>query len=142
WRRRGSASYGRHLPGAFCQAVYSDILEFSIRVLVIHRATGFVRDDSDLAAAPLCPVVRTGSSRSTRGSRVEEEGPQIAGAVGRSVFGVHAAVSVERQLSHEADRLASRRARRAAAAPDFKSAGTALPVPKYISSGVCPRKAE
>jgi hypothetical protein len=35
-----------------------------------------------------------------------------------------------------ADRLASPRARRAAAARDIKSAGTASPVPKYISSGV------
>jgi hypothetical protein len=76
------------------------------------------------------------------GARLEAEGPQIPGAVSsRWFFGAHAATSVERHLSHEADRLASQRARRAATAPDFRSAGTVGPVPKYISSGVCPRKA-
>jgi hypothetical protein len=42
----------------------------------------------------------------------------------------------------DADRFPFMRARRAAAAGDASSAGTAAPVPKYISSGVCPRNAE
>ena len=46
------------------------------------------------------------------------------------------------EVVHDADRLASRRARRAAAARDVRSLGTASPVPKYISFGVCPRNAE
>jgi hypothetical protein len=45
-------------------------------------------------------------------------------------------------LPQAADRLVSTRVRRAAAARDVRSAGTASPVPKYISSGVCPRNAE
>jgi hypothetical protein len=40
------------------------------------------------------------------------------------------------------DRLASMRVRRAAAARDVRSAGTASPVPQYLSSGVWPRNAE
>ena len=65
-----------------------------------------------------------GSSLFTCSPRLEAEGPRIAGAVARWFFGAHAATSAERHLSHEADRLASRRARRAATAPDFRSAGT------------------
>jgi hypothetical protein len=45
-----------------------------------------------------------------------------------STAGVH--------ISHDADRLASARVRRAAVARDSRSSGTASPVPKYISSGV------
>ena len=54
----------------------------------------------------------------------------------------HAAASTDGHVAHDADRLASTRARRAAAARDVRSAGIASPVPKYISSGVCPRNAE
>jgi hypothetical protein len=54
----------------------------------------------------------------------------------------HAAASIDGHVLQAADRLASARARRAATAPDVRSAGTASPVPKYISSGVCPRNAE
>jgi hypothetical protein len=46
------------------------------------------------------------------------------------------------QFSHDSDRLALRRASSAADLADASSAGTRSPVPKYISSGVCPRKAE
>jgi hypothetical protein len=54
----------------------------------------------------------------------------------------HAAASIDEHVAHEADRLASTRARRAAAVRDLRSAGIVSPVPKYISSGVCPRNAE
>ncbi len=49
-----------------------------------------------------------------------------------------AAASADGHSLQDADWLASRRARRAVAAPDLRSAGTAAPVPKYMSSGVCP----
>ena len=54
----------------------------------------------------------------------------------------HAAASTDGHVPQAADRLAPTRARRAAAARNFRSGGTASPVPKYISSGVCPRNAE
>jgi hypothetical protein len=54
----------------------------------------------------------------------------------------HAAASTDEHVAHDADRFASTRARRTAAARDVRSAGTVSPVPKYISSGVCPRNAE
>ena len=59
-----------------------------------------------------------------------------------SADGEHAAASLDGHVPHAADRLASARARRAAAARAVRSAGTASPLPKYISSGVCPRNAE
>jgi hypothetical protein len=61
---------------------------------------------------------------------------------GRSAFHGHATASIDGHVAQAADRLALTRARRAAAARDARSAGTASPVPKYISSGVCPRNAE
>ena len=63
----------------------------------------------------------------------------IATAVGR--LG-HAAALSNGHVSQDADRLAATRARRASAARALRSAGTASPMPKYISSGVCPRNAE
>ena len=62
------------------------------------------------------------------------------GPVGTAVGQLHrqAAASADGHISHDADRLASRRLRRAAAARDLRSAGTAAPMPKYISSGVWP----
>ena len=49
-----------------------------------------------------------------------------------------ATASMKGHVSHDADRFASTRVWRAATARDVRSAGTASPVPKYISSGVCP----
>ena len=59
-----------------------------------------------------------------------------------SAGGDHAAASMEEHVPQVADRLASARTRRAAAARDVRSTRTASPVPKYISSGVCPQNAE
>ena len=50
----------------------------------------------------------------------------------------HAATSADGHVAHDAARLASTRNQRAATARAFRSAGTASPVPKHISSGVCP----
>jgi hypothetical protein len=88
------------------------------------------------------------STRATCGPLVLPASPLDARARGVPVVGMasalhgHAAASTDGHLSHDADRLASTRVRRAAVARDVRSAGTASPVPKYISSGVCPRNAE
>ena len=68
------------------------------------------------------------------------QGPVVATPINPP--GGHAAALRDGHVSHDADRLAARRARRAAAARNVRSGGTASPVPKYISSGVCPRNAE
>ena len=79
----------------------------------------------------VCPAVASGGT-----------GRQGPWSKGPSATGGHAAASSDGHASHDADRFASPRARRAAAALDVRSADTASPVPKYISSGVCPRNAE
>ena len=82
-------------------------------------------------------------ARATRAVRFSRESPSRrtwVPVVGRrSARGGHAAASIDGHISQAADRLVSTRARRAAAARAVNSTGTALPVPKYISSGVCPR---
>jgi len=69
-------------------------------------------------------------------------GPRALRSCVPSAVGGHAAVSRDGHVRQAADRLAPARARRAVSAPDVRSAGTASPVPKYISSGVCPLNAE
>ena len=69
-------------------------------------------------------------------------GPRALRSCVPSAVGGHAAVSRDGHVRQAADRLAPARARRAVSAPAVRSAGTASPVPKYISSGVCPRNAE
>lgn len=79
-----------------------------------------------------------------RASRFSRHRLQTHGPVGspssepRSALHGHATASMKGHVSHDADRFASTRVRRAATARDVRSAGTASPVPKYISSGVCP----
>ena len=62
--------------------------------------------------------------------------------VATAVGSPYAAVLSAGHVSQVTDRLACRRARRAASARAASSAGIASPVPKYISSGVWPRNAE
>jgi hypothetical protein len=57
--------------------------------------------------------------------------------VGQHSIGMRPSAA-EGLISHDPDRLASTRVRRAAPARDNRSLGTASPVPKYISSGVYP----
>jgi len=64
--------------------------------------------------------------------------PVAVGRNGGQALHRQAAALADGHISQDADRLASRRARRALAALDLRSADTAAPVPKYISSGVCP----
>jgi hypothetical protein len=75
-------------------------------------------------------------ARASRGNQPTDRGRN--GVTSRR----HAAALRDGHVSHDAVRLASARARRAAAVRDVRSAGTASPVPEYISSGVCPRNAE
>ena len=72
------------------------------------------------------------------GCATECTSPWREGQNGGQPLHGQAAASADGHISQEADRLASPRVRRAAAARDLRSAGTAAPVPKYISSGVCP----
>ena len=80
--------------------------------------------------------------RCSRQSSPDARARRSPGSEERSAFRGHAAASRDGHVSQAPDRLASPRARRAAAARDVRSADTASPVPKYISSGVCPRNAE
>ena len=70
---------------------------------------------------------------------VETEEFAMATAVG---LRDHAAALLDGHVVQDAARLASKRARRASPGSDVSSPGTASPVPKNISSGVCPRNAE
>ena len=86
---------------------------------------------------------RHGSASSTRGTGRGSHGGHLeAHEYARPVVGTavssrgHAAALSDGHVSQDADRLASTRARRAAAARDLRSAGTASPVPTYISSAV------
>src|SRR3974377_1998291 len=65
-------------------------------------------------------------------------GPRALRSCVPSAVGGHAAVSRDGHVRQAADRLAPARARRAVSAPDARSAGTASPVPKNISSGGSP----
>jgi hypothetical protein len=95
-------------------------------------------------AALISGTVRPVSSGPTArlagpGSRLQTHGQR---GYRWSAGGDHAAASMEEHVPQAADRLASARARRAAAARAVRSARTASPLPKYISSGVCPQNAE
>ena len=123
------------------RAVSTDILHFRARVLGVYGQGLF-------HGQPLTPetVSAVPSSdrvvRFSRPSPPRHTGPRGLRRRGRSAVGGHATVSSDGHVSQAADLLASARARRAAAAPDVRSAGTVSPEPKYISSGVCPRNAE
>ena len=85
-----------------------------------------------------CLLVPAQSDRP--GSRLRTNAVGSRGS--RSAGSGHAAASLDGHVSQNADRLSSRRDRRATIARDIRSAGTASPIPKYISSGVWPRNAE
>ena len=122
------------------RVVSTDILHFGARVLAVYgQGCSWPASDPDTVLAVcssdrMIPVSRL--SRPRRTCR------RLSARKARSALGGHAAVSSDGHVSQAADRLTSARARRAATAPDVRCAGTASPVPKYISSGVCPRNAE
>ena len=128
--------------GPTSRAISTDILHFPARVLVIQAARGGYRI-ATLSPDTVLPVYP--DDRGIRGSRAvasRRTSPPVRVGGRRSVVGHQAAASIDGHVPQAADRFASTRARRAAAARDVRSAGTASPVPKYISSGVCPRNAE
>src|SRR5207253_1910504 len=119
------------MAAAIRRAISTDILHSPARVPVIQAAEGLLSgSDSDpgqgsvrLLVRRAVPVLRE-SPRDARARRVRSER--------RSALHGHAAASTDGHFSYDADRLASTRVRRAAAARDVRSAGTASPVPKYI----------
>ena len=121
------------------RAVSTDILYFRARVLAIQAAEGCEE------AAPLIPDKVLPVYWCNRSARFSRRSPPDAGGPwsdGQSARGSQAAASSDGHVSQAADRLASTRDRRAAVARAVRSAGTASPVPKYISSGVWLRNAE
>jgi hypothetical protein len=124
-------------------AISTDIPECCARVLVIQAARGCYRaSEADPGHGSAHLLVPTCGPRFSR-PRLQTHGPVASPqSERRSALRGHAAASTDGHLSHDADRFASTRVRRAAAARDVRSAGTASPVPKYISSGVWPRNAE
>jgi hypothetical protein len=107
-----------------------------------HSGQGLLTG-SDLIPDTVLPIysceVRSSVLPASRYRRIGPWGPW---SERRSALHGHAAASTDEHVWHDAARLVSTRVRRAAAARDVRSAGTASPVPKYISSGVCPRNAE
>jgi len=121
-------------------ALFSDILDFCARVLAIQFGRARSIDERfRIPETVLGPLVMGRARSGSLGDRVEAHEFAIAAAV--SSRG-HAAALRDGHVSQDTDRLASTRARREAAARDISSAGPASPVPRYISSGVCPRNAE
>jgi hypothetical protein len=136
--RARRAAVARDVRSAGTGAISTDILEFRGRVLVIQASSGG-NGRAALISDTVCP-----SPRATARSACPGQSPPDARARGFrwSAVGDQAAASMDGHVPQAADRLASARARRAAAARAVRSAGTASPLPKYISSGVCPRNAE
>jgi hypothetical protein len=118
--------------GAAC----NDIQQFRARVLVINAQGSSMKSSGD--GTSFSPPV------STRANRVFRRSQPRDGRLGSqwSALGDYAAASVDRHVPHAADRFTSTRRCRATAACSVRSAGTASPVAKYISSGVWPRNAE
>ena len=124
------------------RAISTDILEFRARVLVIQAARGGYGRATLIPDTALPDYSGDRAIRFSRAVASRRTGPRVPMVGRRSAVGDQAAASIDGHVPQAADRLASTRARRAAAARDVRSAGTASPVPKYISSGVCPRNAE
>ncbi len=119
-----------HITRTICQAISTDILHFPARVLVIQGGKGYSRVATLIPETVLsiasCDVrfpVRSASPLSTHGPARSPCSERRSGLHGY-------AAAIDAQVWHDADRLASTRVRRAAAARDVKSAGTASPVPK------------
>jgi len=93
--------------------------------------------DPDTGLSIYSRDVRSPVSHASPPDARSREGP-VPWPKQRSALHGHAAASTDGHVSHDANRLASARVRRAAAARDRRSADTVSPVPKYISSGVCP----
>ena len=137
WSGRAKTARRLWLPELFRLTFWSFASEFSS----FWRQGALSKSDADPGHGSARLLVRPRGPLLS-GDRFQTHGPRIPLAGRRSALGCYAAASINAHISQAADRLASTRARRAAAARAVNSAGTALPVPKYISSGVCPRNAE
>jgi Oxidoreductase family, NAD-binding Rossmann fold len=122
------------------RAISTDILKFRARVLVIHVAERRRERATLITVLPMYSFRPRRSASPGQSSQAPAWRVLVVGR--RSTDRDQAAASIAGHVRQAADRLASTRARRAAAARDVRSAGTVSPVPKYISSGVCPRNAE
>jgi hypothetical protein len=107
-----SRASSRHPAGKGGHGRATRIPDTVLAVYWDDRAIRFSRAVSSRRAGPRVLVVRTRLARADQ-----------------------AAASIEGHVPQAADRFASTRTRRAATARDIRSAGTASPVPKYISSG-------
>jgi hypothetical protein len=131
----------RFLRANVRRALFTDILAFCARVLAIRfsKARPIQTNGDRILETVLGPLLIGRARSSSVGDRLEAHELAIATAISSPDY---AAALSDGHVSQDMDRLAATRARRAAAARDLRSAGTVSPVPKYISSGVCPRNAE
>ena len=119
------------------RAAFTDILHFPARVSVNQAARGCCR--TTLIPDKVLPIYLCDVRPASPGIASRRMGLWVSpSSEPRSALHGHATASMKGHVSHDADRFASTRVRRAATARDVRSAGTASPVPKYISSGVCP----
>ena len=125
------------------RAIFTNILDLCARVVAIQGGKGRSMNSESGSPRRFCPLyswtARVPVLPPVASRRTSAPGPS---SERRSAARRHAAALSDGHVSQDADRLASTRARRAAAARDVRSVGTPSPVPKYISSGVCPRNAE
>ena len=112
----------------------------------VHDADLLVRAADVACAASVEALLGTDRPYDARVQALRPHPGQLASAANlRALLAGSPLLASHRESRHavqDADRFPFMRARRAAAARDASSAGTASPVPKYISSGVCPRNAE
>ena len=128
---------------AAVRAIFTNILDLCARVVAIQGGKGQSMNSESGSPRRFCPLyswtARVPVVPPVASRRTSAPGPS---SERRSAARRHAARLSDGHVSQDADRLASTRAWRAAAARDVRSVGTPSPVPKYISSGVCPRNAE
>jgi hypothetical protein len=118
----GNTSGGR-------RTISRDILHFPARVLVIQASRGCSRA-ATLIPDTVLPIYSCGARFPVLPASPPDARARAPWSERRSALHGHATASTDGHVSHDADRFASRRVRRAAAARDVRSAGTAYPVPK------------
>ena len=114
---------------------------FCARVLVIQGGRGLIGVSDPRHGSALVCLTTPQFGAPVVGSKVHEPAPKSFAGTGSPQPRSGGTLN-DGHVSQAADRLTSTRARRAAAARDLRPAGTASPVPKSVSSGVCPRNAE
>jgi len=128
---------------SYCQPSYLHGHSALVRASSRHSdVKGLLTGGDPESGTGFCPSTRATCGPRFSRLRRQTHGPGAGAVAFRGRNDGHAAASTDGHVAHDADRFALTRARRAAAARDVRSAGTASSVPKYISSGVCPRNAE